>query len=356
MQFLKAINRNKNVLLRKIKKVMLHSFLKTQRRQRHFDPENVRHILLLRLDDKIGDMVVTTGTAFLLTEQGYRVSVLTGPVCAQMLKKCDYLDQVILYKNRMSLDDLSAQNFDVIVDFDDVQDYERLKLAWRMRRSHHVGFNKNLPGIYNLCISYLDAEKHIIERHKRVLELFNIYKNEFQYQLGKCLHEQDRVKGALNFTPEDVIVSVNPYSGAQDKDFSEEQVVSLIHFIQSVNPAIKVVIVGQENKVRKYNKFGAVIVPESTINTAIEIVRLSSLVVSTDTSIVHIANALNRPLISIYNKRKLKDTGLPGYKIWAPNYPLGKQVIVEGAYIGKSPINQVFPMIEAALLTTRVHD
>jgi ADP-heptose:LPS heptosyltransferase len=355
MQFLKTINRSKNALFRKIKKTTLHSFLRTQRRHNHFDPKNVRNILLLRLDDKIGDMVVTTGTAFLLAEQGYRVSVLTGPVCAQMLNKCDYLDQVILYKNRMSLDGLSAQNFDVIIDFDDVQDYERLKLAWRMRRSHHVGFNKNLPGIYNLCFNYLDAEQHITKRHNLVLGLFNIHEGEFKYQLGQCNHEQRKVKDAISFSPEDIIVSVNPYSGAQDKDFLEEQVVSLINFIRSLNPKIKVVIVGQASKVQHYNAFGAVTVPESTINTAIEIVRLSRLVVSTDTSIVHIANALNRPLISVYNKRKLKDTGLPGYKIWAPNYPLGKQVIVEGDHIGKSPISQLFPMIEAELLSTRFY-
>ncbi|WP_455821293.1 glycosyltransferase family 9 protein [Pseudomonas cerasi] len=59
-------------------------------------------------------------------------------------------------------------------------------------------------------------------------------------------------------------------------------------------------------------------------STAIEIVRISDIVVSTDTSIVHIANALNRSLIALHNKRKLKDTGMPGYKIWAPNFPPGK--------------------------------
>ncbi|ORM62682.1 hypothetical protein HA45_16895 [Pantoea rodasii] len=355
MQFLKAINRSKNLLLRKIKKTTLHSFLRVQRRYSKFEHKNIHKILLLRLDDKVGDMVVTTGTAFLLTQQGYRVSVLTGPVCAQMLNTCDYLDQVVLYKNRMSLDSLCAQNFDVIIDFDDVQDYERLKLAWRMRRSHHVGFNKDLPGIYNLNINYIDAENHITERHKRVLELFEVQGVEFNYQLGQCSNEQAKVKEAINFTHEDIIVSVNPFSGAKDKDFTEDQVCSLIFFIRSIDPKIKIVIIGQDDKVKHYNNFGAIIVPKSTINTAIEIVRLSNLVVSTDTSIVHIANALSRPLISVYNKRKLKDTGLPGYKIWAPNYPLGKQVIVEETHIGKSQINQIFPMIEAELSASRTH-
>ncbi|AVF38141.1 glycosyltransferase family 9 protein [Rahnella sikkimica] len=169
MQFLKSFNRNKNKFFREIKKKTLLSFLRTQRSRSSFELSKVRNILLLRLDDKIGDMVVTTGTAYLLAKQGYRVSVLTGPVCGQMLKNCDYLDHIIQYKNRMSLDALNAQNFDVIIDFDDVLDYERLSLAWRMKHSHHIGFNKNIPALYNPSISYLDAEKHITERRKRVL-------------------------------------------------------------------------------------------------------------------------------------------------------------------------------------------
>lgn len=349
MRFLKTINRNKNNLLRKIKKTVLLCLIRTIRTRDAFEPVKARNILILRLDDKIGDMVVTTGTAFKLAEKGYRVSVLTGPVCGQLLHNCDYFDQIIQYKNRMSLDLLHAQKFDVVIDFDDVQDYERLKLAWLMRRSHHVGFNKNLPGIYNASIRYLDAEKHIIERHKRVLALFDIHETSFHYQLGRCVKEQNRVKNALRITDSDIVVSVNPFSGATDKDFSEEQVISLIYFIHSINPEIKVVVIGQSNKVRSFSAHGALIVSESTINTAVEIVRLSDAVVSTDTSIVHIANALNRPLVALYNKRKLKDTGLIGYKTWAPNYPQGNQIVVENDYISHCSINTIFPAVETAI-------
>ncbi|MHC2594481.1 glycosyltransferase family 9 protein [Pantoea sp. X85] len=349
MRFLKTINRNKNNLLRKIKKTVLLCLIRTIRTRDAFEPVKARNILILRLDDKIGDMVVTTGTAFKLAEKGYRVSVLTGPVCGQLLHNCDYFDQIIQYKNRMSLDLLHAQKFDVVIDFDDVQDYERLKLAWLMRRSHHVGFNKNLPGIYNASIPYLDAEKHITERHKRVLALFDIHETSFHYQLGRCVKEQNRVKNALRITDSDIVVSVNPFSGATDKDFSEEQVISLIYFIHSINPEIKVVVIGQSNKVRSFSAHGALIMSESTINTAVEIVRISDAVVSTDTSIVHIANALNRPLVALYNKRKLKDTGLIGYKTWAPNYPQGNQIVVENDYISHCSINTIFPAVETAI-------
>ncbi|WP_249221780.1 glycosyltransferase family 9 protein [Pantoea sp. JGM49] len=349
MQFLKAFNRNKNEFLREIKKKALLCFLRVQRSRSSFELNMVRNILLLRLDDKVGDMVVTTGTAYLLAKKGFRVSVLTGPVCGQMLKNCDYLDQVIQYKNRMSLDVLHAQKFDVIIDLDDVLDYERLSLAWRMKHSHHIGFNKNIPALYNPSISYLDAEKHITERHKRVLALFNVYNEDFHYHLGRCSAEENKVRSALRYTHGDVIVSINPFSGAPDKDFSAEQVITLIRFIQTAYPTVKIVVIGQSAKVQPFSEYGAFILADSTINTAIEIVRISDVVVSTDTSVVHIANALNRPLVALYNRRKLKDTGLPGYKIWAPNFSLGKQILVDEDNISQCSISTVFPAIETAI-------
>lgn len=49
---------------------------------------------------------------------------------------------------------------------------------------------------------------------------------------------------------------------------------------------------------------------DSNINSAVEVVRHCDLVITPDTSIVHIARVFDKPM-AVYNKRKLKDTGLP---------------------------------------------
>ncbi|MDP1346560.1 lipopolysaccharide heptosyltransferase family protein, partial [Klebsiella pneumoniae] len=48
-------------------------------------PAAVRRVLRLRLDDKVGEMVVTTGCARIRAERGYQVSVETGPICSDIL-------------------------------------------------------------------------------------------------------------------------------------------------------------------------------------------------------------------------------------------------------------------------------
>ncbi|MEG3134598.1 glycosyltransferase family 9 protein [Rouxiella sp. T17] len=345
MSVIRNINRNKNAFLRNIKKALLISFLKTRRFRPLFDPAAVRNVLLLRLDDKIGDMVVTTFTAQRLAQQGYQVSVLTGPLCSTMLEKCRYLDKVFLYKNRMSLKELHAQRFDVVIDFDDVQDLERLKLAWDLKAGYNIGFNKSGLNIYNLPIDFLNDEQHITERHKQVLRLFNIEPECAKYHLGECEIEHQKVVQTLEYVAEDMVVAINPFSGAQDKDFSAAQVIELISFIHDINPSSKVVMIGPTKKVESFSTHGAYVVADSTINTAIETVRIADLIISTDTSIVHIANALNRQLVAIYNKRKLKDTGLPGYKIWAPNYIGATQIVIDEANVCDYSLSQAFPII-----------
>lgn len=68
---------------------------------------------------------------------------------------------------------------------------------------------------------------------------------------------------------------------------------------------------------------------DSNINSAVEVVRHCDLVITPDTSIVHIARAFDKPMVAVYNKRKLKDTGLPGYLIWAPGYENARQIVCE---------------------------
>jgi hypothetical protein len=78
MGALKQFTRKKNAFFRSIKFALINRRYRHKAARAPFNPHSVKHLLLLRLDDKIGDMVVTTGCARALAEKGYRVSVLTG--------------------------------------------------------------------------------------------------------------------------------------------------------------------------------------------------------------------------------------------------------------------------------------
>ena len=120
MRILKQLTRKKNAFFRGIKFNVINYRYRNKPARKAFDPAAVRRVLLLRLDDKVGDMVVTTGCARILAERGYQVSVLTGPICSEILAGSEFIQQVYLYRPRMSLNTLRAAGFDAVIDFDDV--------------------------------------------------------------------------------------------------------------------------------------------------------------------------------------------------------------------------------------------
>ena len=103
MRILKQLTRKKNAFFRGIKFNLINYRYRNKPARKAFDPAAVRRVLLLRLDDKVGDMVVTTGCARILAERGYQVSVLTGPICSEILAGSEFIQQVYLYRPRRPL-------------------------------------------------------------------------------------------------------------------------------------------------------------------------------------------------------------------------------------------------------------
>lgn len=354
MNALKQFTRKKNAFFRSIKFALINRRYRNRSERKPFDPQSVKRILLLRLDDKIGDMVVTTGCAKALADRGYRVSVLTGPLCKQILAGADYLDSIHLYRPRMSLAELQQQQFDAVIDFDDVNTYERFKLLSELNIGCVVGFNKSPYKLFDHSISFFDETQHISVRYQQVLALFGIKENAYRYFVAGSLQESEKVTMLLATDPPQTrFVAINPFTGSEDKDFSRQQVISIVEYLGALPDPVKVVLIGQGEKIRQLNIDNALFLVDSTINSAVEIVRQVSLVITPDTSIVHISRALDKPLIAVYNQRKLKDTGLPGYKIWAPAYDNATQIVCETDFISAMPMDELLKNISVRLNALR---
>lgn len=357
MRIVKQFTRKKNAFFREIKFNLINYRYRNKSARQPFNTAKIQHVLLLRLDDKVGDMVVTTGCAKLLADRGFKVSVLTGPVCQQMLAGADFLEQVYLYQPRMALNALRTAGFDAVVDFDDVKTYERFKLLADLRLGCVIGFNKQEYKLYDHSIPFLDSSSHISARYKAVARLFGIEHPHYHYHLPGDAFERERVKTLLaQHKGSQLCIAINPFTASTDKDFCRHQVSALIERLYTLPYKISVVMVGHSEKIRQLNLETALHLPDSNINSAVEIVRHCDLVITADTAIVHVARAFDKPMVAVYNKRKLKDTGLPGYTIWAPGYDKARQIVCEETNVADMTIDAVWPAIKAqvdALIAAR---
>ncbi|WP_336803921.1 glycosyltransferase family 9 protein [Erwinia aphidicola] len=337
VSFPKRLVRKKNVFFRRIKIKFLFFRYKIRKNNDVINYNNIKKVLLLRLDDKIGDMVVASGVIKLLAEKKIDVYLLTGPCCANMLAHSEYLKKVFIYHNRGSLKYLAQEKFDAVIDFDDVVTYERCRLVHKIAAKCSIGFNKNRVPVYTQSIDFYDENKHISGRHSKVLAFFGINEYDYNYHIPispDSVTRVDKLLSSLNYRR---LIAINPLTGSDDKDFTRDQVQGLIDHIAKKYPDDQVILIGIDSKLISLNVSNAVFVDGSTVNTAAEIIRRADFVVSPDTSIVHMCKAFNKPLLAIYNKRRLKDTGLIGYKIWAPNYPGAYQMVVDQDDISQLP-------------------
>jgi len=61
-----------------------------------------KKVLILMLDDFIGDAVICTGMAKKLHDAGYQVSFLGGKSCKNLFRHTSFINEVFLYEKRRS--------------------------------------------------------------------------------------------------------------------------------------------------------------------------------------------------------------------------------------------------------------
>lgn len=350
MSLSKKITRKKNEFFRKLKLNFLLSRYKKRIKTASLDCNKINKVLLLRLDDKIGDMVVATGVIKALSDENIKVYLLTGPLCANLLAHSEYVEEIFIYQSRGSLTYLTRECFDVVIDFDDVVTYERCNLIHKISAKNSIGFNKENIHVYNVSIDFIDENQHVTGRHARVLQLFGMRGTDYKYYVPVSQDSVERVEKLLCSLTYQRLIAINPLTGSDDKDLSSEQIQQLVNHIKSRYPRDQVILIGVDKKIASLGIDDVVYVKGSTVNTAVEIIRRADVIVSPDTSVVHICRVFNKPLLAIYNKRKLKDTGLVGYKTWAPKYPAALQVVIEQEYINQLPFDVIKDEFENLLI------
>lgn len=105
------------------------------------------------------------------------------------------------------------------------------------------------------------------------------------------------------------LIAINPFTGAEDKDFSREQVEGLIAHLRRRGVRFRVLLIGRGDLLSRWRIDDAAFVADSTINTAMEIVRSADLMVSPDTAIVHMACAFNTRWSRYTTRISLKTAG-----------------------------------------------
>lgn len=302
---LREWNRRRNYFMKEMRMDFVRLFL-DHKRPRPFDLSTGKHVLILRDDDKIGDMVVSTSLFREFHRAGFIVDVLAGKGNVSVIEHNPWINKTIVSpqdagEKRALAKMLAKKPYDLVVDMGDKMSPAHLRFLRTLNARNVIGFNKSKFNIYNKSIDFFGYDKHITARYELLMEAMNFEAFSSDYELHcppEVMQSVDSFFGS--FSNNNNTVVINPFTADPKRDFTERQLTELVGKIHEAYPGVNIILIGVPKRIQQLNVAGTHINPFNTLSSAIEIVRRADLVITPDTSIVHVACAWKKPLVGLY--------------------------------------------------------
>ncbi|ALF17591.1 glycosyltransferase family 9 protein [Fusobacterium animalis] len=290
----------------------------------------IKSVLFLRYDGKIGDMIVNS-LMFREIKKVYpdiRIGVIARGVAIDIIKDNPNVDKIYeYYKDRKKIKDLALkikeEKYDLLIDFSEMLRVNQMMLINLCRARINIGLDRKDWELFDLSIeSDKDFKwtEHITKRYLAYLIKLGLKKENINISYDIYLKDEKKYEVFFNEIKESKKLILNPYGASKHKSFSIETLENIITYLKDKDIAIILTYFGDKYKELEFleKKYKYVYIPkkiESILDTAI-LIKKSDYVISPDTSIVHIASAFNKKMITVYPPKGGK-YGVD-HLVWAP--------------------------------------
>lgn len=310
------------------------------------DLKSIKTILLLRNEGTIGDMVVFSPLVKSLYEAGYVVDILltksssvvmeNNPYVRTVYEADDASTEVYLKSFNHTVPDstikrLEKNNYDLLIDpslFD--TPVHRMRLLREINPKAVLAFNKRKYfNHYSKSLSFLERDKQHVTCAASLISEFMTNNSIIDYPYDLHIPDAifDEVNSLLSTFEGKKKVVINVFTGSKERNFSQEQLSEIINNINIINDGVKIILLDHRNEIKIPLPENAMVNPFKTLHHVMALIYKSDLVISPDTSIVHISAAFKKPLISVY--KNVVDNN----DLWAPGYDNASQIIVNNRSI-----------------------
>lgn len=327
---IKYINRQRNLKTKILKNKLRIFFISLRKRRKTiFIPNQYNNILIFMHTNGLGDAIVTSGCIDILRKNNKKVYVVAEKRISFIFDELITVDGLIDY-NKKNFSDFKRKTrdyqFDLIIDFSDMDGtvIERLKTLSVLKHKHAISFNQNRKTMYDTNIIY-EQNKHISDRMLYVLSLLNITNSGYQYPLQIPNYIHSSINTFLTEKVENnKLIIFNPFASEPCRSMTSIQIHNLLQYMNEINNC-KIIVFDIDNALDLSQYSNIIENPSKSFAHAAELVKQANLIVTVDTSIVHLAQAFNKNLIAIYNNR-LFNKRFTNNIVWGPNYPLATQL------------------------------
>jgi len=331
---------------KKIKALILK--LLTNKRNILFDVKKAKSVLILKYD-RIGDMVVSTPIfrELKLAYPNISISVLASKENRDVIKYNPYIDKIYTnYKNQIFNDlptllKLRKKNFDVCIELEHSvipHAIFRLKILnpkkiITIHKDGRYGVKGSDLKLYDY-FTKKDTKSHFGKIWLETLIFFGISPSSYSYDFFLGDIEKEKAKKFTISLGKKIKIGINIEGSFPEKSIQKIELEKICIGLYNNFTNIKIVILTQPDKLIETKKLILdlgldYVVPsystESIIDAAALIEQLD-LIITPDTSIVHIASAFNKPIVSIHENNK------DSFRLWSPISKLSKTIFATSSY------------------------
>ena len=334
--------------------------------QEELNPLTIRKILILRYD-RLGDMVVTLPLIATLKEAypHYQIDVLASRLNQSIIENNPNIHKVYIYNFRERstpfhffkvFKKLQYQKYDLVID----PFYSNISRSAFQLKVINARFNIGLEkreryGIkaenFKLFYAYtpFDQSKHLSENILNISTLLDLSKNDFKKE-GILDYLQSYEKDALTFIKpyqNKKIILFNIQGSAKIRSFNDEFIMTLTKKLIEDSKTQVILMAMPERKkklqtlVTQHNNMQITLANTKTILDATALIKYVDVIISPDTSIVHIASCFQKKIISFYKDNEMNKN------IFSPSTEDYKMFIYNDLYaLNSKEAESIFNTIE----------
>lgn len=334
---LRQLNRSRNFFLKKLKLNIKLLFLDKRKRALPVILAEKMDIILLCYGFGIGDAIIATGLINSLHQRGHRITLLCERRTAFIFENIQPGIKVIIFETLSHLKKTSQVHYDLLIDIFEKNHLSplRFKIIKLLKPKVSLGFNQSQYKIYDISIAYEEPTKHITNKFIQLLARLGIESETYSYTLTIPKEVENYSKKFINSLDSNKIVIINPYASELSRNMSEAQIEDISRYITE-ELGYTVIFVGAPSQLARIKSNVGIKFPSPSFLHAAALIKEVDLVISPDTSIVHLCKFYNKNLVCLYNN-KVFEKGYQNNIVYGPGYDNAVQILSPGQRIDDIP-------------------
>lgn len=286
-------------------------------------PQKIDRIVLVRWDAKLGDAIVSSWffREIKKAHPKIRIEVITTPGMAWLFRDHFGADKIYESKKRPSFADLhrlcrEIAQPDLLIHFNPYLKLKDLFFLSCSKAPLIAGLDDEIS-LINLKYGKITKEVHFSQKFRPLAAFCNVDDIDTGYIIPKLPECEERVESEWPLNSK--VIAINPYGSGKSRRLNVDSIRRILDFLAGSYPDVKFCLLhSPEFKTEvaqlciEYPDSVFYVASSTHIGDTIAQIRRSNAVISVDTSTVHIANGLQKPVFGLYNPSP------ENFKAWGP--------------------------------------